>query len=339
MWPGRLELLTVDGNDILLDGAHNPAGAAALAQALDDLRPHLTTGPLTLVMAAMADKDVDGIIDALTGASALLGARVIATSVAAPGDTRRQSWPNVGVAPRGWRRSHPWRTRSRPWSGRYGAADQSSSPARSAAGRSGPASPGRRPRAARSTGARMMTNPLPATRIGPQTFAWGERTFVMGILNVTPDSFSGDGLLRGGDPITAAVEQARRMVEEGADILDVGGESTRPGHAPVEAAEEIGRVIPVLARSVGRYGVPLGIDTTKAVVAEAALAAGAHLLNDIWGVGADPAMAELAASAGVPLLVCTTAWNRATTTWCGKSSKTCVRRSSAPSGPGSRPAI
>jgi dihydropteroate synthase len=150
----------------------------------------------------------------------------------------------------------------------------------------------------------MTTNPLPATRIGPQTFAWGERTFVMGILNVTPDSFSGDGLLRGGDPITVAVERARRMVEEGADILDLGGESTRPGHAPVEAAEEIGRVIPVLAAVRGALpGVPLSIDTTKAVVAEAALAAGAHLLNDIWGVGADPAMAELAASAGVPLLV------------------------------------
>jgi dihydrofolate synthase / folylpolyglutamate synthase len=96
VWPGRLELLTVDGNDILLDGAHNPAGAAALAQALDDLRPHLTTGPLTLVMAAMADKDVDGIIDALTGASALLGARVIATSVAAaramPADELAERW-------------------------------------------------------------------------------------------------------------------------------------------------------------------------------------------------------------------------------------------------------
>ncbi len=150
-----------------------------------------------------------------------------------------------------------------------------------------------------------MTTTTPApTRIGSKTFTWGERTFVMGILNVTPDSFSGDGLIRGGDPVTAAVEQARRMVDEGADILDLGGESTRPGHAPVDAAEEIGRVIPVLAAVRGALpDIPLSIDTTKAVVAEAALAAGAHLLNDVWGVGPDPAMVELAASAGVPLLV------------------------------------
>lgn len=150
-----------------------------------------------------------------------------------------------------------------------------------------------------------MTTTTPApTRIGSKTFTWGERTFVMGILNVTPDSFSGDGLIRGGDPVTAAVEQARRMVDEGADILDLGGESTRPGHAPVDAAEEIGRVIPVLAAVRGALpDIPLSIDTTKAVVAEAALAAGAHLLNDVWGVAPDPAMVELAASAGVPLLV------------------------------------
>jgi dihydropteroate synthase len=126
----------------------------------------------------------------------------------------------------------------------------------------------------------------------------------MGILNVTPDSFSGDGLIKGADPLRAAVDQARRMVDEGADLLDIGGESTRPGHAPVDAAEEIGRVIPVVA-AVHEVlpGIPLSIDTTKVVVAEAALAAGVTLLNDIWGVGPDPAMAELAASAGVPLIV------------------------------------
>ena len=145
---------------------------------------------------------------------------------------------------------------------------------------------------------------LPPTRIGPTTFAWGERTYVMGILNVTPDSFSGDGLLRGGDPVGAAVELARRMVDEGADMLDVGGESTRPGHAPVDAAEEIGRVIPVLAAVADALpATPLSIDTTKVVVAEAALAAGADLLNDVWGTGSDPAIAKLAAHAGVPLLV------------------------------------
>jgi len=150
-----------------------------------------------------------------------------------------------------------------------------------------------------------MTATVPApTTVGRTTFTWGERTFVMGILNVTPDSFSGDGLIKGVDPLRAAVDQARRMVDEGADLLDIGGESTRPGHAPVDAAEEIGRVIPVVA-AVHEVlpGIPLSIDTTKVVVAEAALAAGATLLNDIWGVGPDPAMAELAASAGVPLIV------------------------------------
>lgn len=144
----------------------------------------------------------------------------------------------------------------------------------------------------------------PPTRIGDRSFAWGERTFVMGILNVTPDSFSGDGLIRGGDPVAASVAQARRMVDEGADLLDLGGESTRPGHAPIDAAEELGRVIPVIAAvRAALPAVPLSIDTTKVVVAEAALAAGANLLNDVWGTGPNAGMAELAARAGVPLLV------------------------------------
>jgi dihydropteroate synthase len=150
----------------------------------------------------------------------------------------------------------------------------------------------------------MTTEALTPTRIGPTTFAWGERTFVMGILNVTPDSFSGDGLIQRRDPVGAALDQARRMVDEGADLLDIGGESTRPGHTPVEAAEEIGRVVPVIAAVRDALpDVPLSIDTTKVVVAEAALAAGVALLNDVWGVGPDPAMAELAATAGVPLIV------------------------------------
>jgi dihydropteroate synthase len=147
--------------------------------------------------------------------------------------------------------------------------------------------------------------PAPAaTRIGPTTFVWGERTFVMGILNVTPDSFSGDGLIRGTDPVEASLEQARRMVDEGADLLDIGGESTRPGHAPVEAAEEIGRIVPVIAAvRAALPAVPISVDTTKVDVAEAALAAGADLLNDVWGTGPDPALARLAGRAGVPLLV------------------------------------
>ena len=149
----------------------------------------------------------------------------------------------------------------------------------------------------------MTAAPAP-TRIGETIFPWGERTFVMGILNVTPDSFSGDGLVRGGDAVDAAVAQARRMVEEGADLLDIGGESTRPGHAPVDIGEEIERVVPVIAAVRDALPTtPLSIDTTKVAVAEAALTAGADLLNDVWGVGPDRAMSELAASTGVPMVV------------------------------------
>ena len=161
-----------------------------------------------------------------------------------------------------------------------------------------------------------MTDAVPApTAIGARTFVWGSRTFVMGILNITPDSFSGDGLIRSAgvaraagnpplDPVAAAIDRARHMVEEGADLLDVGGESTRPGHATVDAAEEIGRVIPVVAAiREALPEMPISIDTTKVAVAEAALAAGASLLNDIWGTGADVGMAELAAQSGVPLIV------------------------------------
>lgn len=143
-------------------------------------------------------------------------------------------------------------------------------------------------------------------------FVWGERTFVMGILNVTPDSFSGDGLLGADDPvdrtiertIERAVDQARTMVADGADLLDVGGESTRPGHAPIDAAEELDRVVPVVAAlRVALPDTPISVDTTKPGVAEAALAAGAHLLNDVWGTGPEAAIAELAAANQVPLIV------------------------------------
>ena len=149
------------------------------------------------------------------------------------------------------------------------------------------------------------------TRIGPTTFRWGERTFVMGILNVTPDSFSGDGLLTPdgagdapGDPIEAAVVAGRRMVDEGADLLDVGGESTRPGHVAVEADEERRRVVPVIAAlRAALPATPISIDTTKPAVAEAALAAGADLVNDVWAVGDAEGLARLAAEHGVPLVV------------------------------------
>ncbi|HLO36463.1 MAG TPA: dihydropteroate synthase [Candidatus Deferrimicrobium sp.] len=151
-----------------------------------------------------------------------------------------------------------------------------------------------------------MTDPsLGSTRIGPAAFRWGERTFVMGVLNVTPDSFSGDGLLTGaGDPIEAVVGQARRMIAEGADILDIGGESTRPGHEPVPLAEERARVVPVVAAvRAALPDTPISVDTTKPAIAEAALAAGADLINDVWAVGDDDALARLAADQGVPLVV------------------------------------
>ena len=159
----------------------------------------------------------------------------------------------------------------------------------------------------------MTAGPAPApfspTRIGPRLFEWGMRTYVMGIVNVTPDSFSGDGLLASvagqrGAAVEAAVVQAREMVAEGADILDVGGESTRPGHDPVAQDEEIARVVPVIAAiHAALPDVPISIDTTKAAVAEAALDAGATLLNDIWGVSAVDSMAHLAAARGVPLVI------------------------------------
>jgi len=150
--------------------------------------------------------------------------------------------------------------------------------------------------------------PAPApTRIGQRVFAWGTRTFVMGIVNVTPDSFSGDGLLAIGAASStsdAAVARARRMVAEGADILDVGGESTRPGHHPVSVEEEIARVVPVIAAIHATLPeVPISVDTSKAPVAAAALDAGAALLNDVWGVGADDSMARLCAARAVPMVV------------------------------------
>src|SRR5512136_1167296 len=133
--------------------------------------------------------------------------------------------------------------------------------------------------------------------IGNRTLAWGERTYVMGILNLTPDSFSGDGLM----PSTPAplpsgegegVRAARRFLAAGADILDVGGESTRPGSQPVQVEEELRRVIPTIQAIIAEFpGALISIDTYKAVVAEAALQAGARIVNDVWGLRADANMA------------------------------------------------
>ncbi|WP_454916988.1 dihydropteroate synthase [Xanthobacter sediminis] len=120
----------------------------------------------------------------------------------------------------------------------------------------------------------------------------GPRTLVMGILNVTPDSFSDGG--RSAKP-DDALANARRLVAEGADMLDVGGESTRPGHTPVPADEEWARLAPVLALLAAEAGVPISVDTYKAEVAEKALEAGAHIVNDVWGFAHDPDMARVVA--------------------------------------------
>lgn len=142
----------------------------------------------------------------------------------------------------------------------------------------------------------MYSRPVPIT-IGPREFAWGARTYIMGIVNVTPDSFSGDGLAL---DVDAAVRQALKMREDGADIIDVGGESTRPGAGELPAEEEMHRVIPVIKRLVKELDVPVSVDTYKAEVARAALEAGARMVNDIQGFGREPVIARVAAEAGVP---------------------------------------
>lgn len=128
----------------------------------------------------------------------------------------------------------------------------------------------------------------------------GEKTLVMGILNVTPDSFSDGGKYYDHG---LALERAGRMVADGADIIDLGGESTRPGHAPVSAEDELARIMPVLKRLVAELPVPVSIDTTKAAVAREALEAGAQILNDQWSFRADPGLAGLAAEYGVPVVL------------------------------------
>lgn len=128
-------------------------------------------------------------------------------------------------------------------------------------------------------------------------------TKIMGILNITPDSFSGDGILKDSDPLSSALYRAENMLVDGADILDVGGESTRPGAQLVSLQEELDRVIPVVEALHQRFDAPISIDTYKASVAEAALKAGASWINDVWGLRADPRMAEVAAKFNSPLVL------------------------------------
>jgi dihydropteroate synthase len=140
--------------------------------------------------------------------------------------------------------------------------------------------------------------------IAQHTFDWGARTYVMGILNITPDSFSGDGIIAQGDSLQVAVEQARGFITAGVDILDVGGESTRPGSEPVGAEAEMERVIPVVQALSKEFPETLiSIDTYKAAVAEEALKAGAHIVNDVWALRADPALAGVAARYNAPVIL------------------------------------
>ena len=134
-------------------------------------------------------------------------------------------------------------------------------------------------------------------------FEWGKKTYVMGIVNITPDSFSGDGVLVRGDAVQTAVSQAQQFVADGADIIDIGGESTRPGSSPVTEAEELARVIPVIEAVKTAVSLPISVDTYRAAVAEAALAAGASWVNDVWGLRMDSHMAQVVAQANCPVIL------------------------------------
>ena len=133
-----------------------------------------------------------------------------------------------------------------------------------------------------------------------EPLVWGQRTYVMGIINLTPDSFSGDGL---GSDVSGAVDQALRFEAEGADFIDVGAESTRPGHESVTAEEELERLMPALEAMVSRVNLPVSVDTSKAVVAQTAVAAGAAIINDQWGLKSEPEIAIVAAQTGAGLIL------------------------------------
>jgi dihydropteroate synthase len=153
-----------------------------------------------------------------------------------------------------------------------------------------------------------LNGPQGSLALGATTLAWGSRTYVMGIVNVTPDSFSGDGLVGEENLVTAALAQARRFAQEGADILDVGGESTRPGAQPVGRAEELARVVPVVRALAHELALPISVDSYHAEVVAAALDAGACMVNDVWGLrspegGWNEELARLVAARGVPIVI------------------------------------
>ena len=161
----------------------------------------------------------------------------------------------------------------------------------------------------------MQVEKAASLRIGTREFAWGTRTYVMGVLNATPDSFSGDGVAADREGLERRV---RELVGEGPDMIDIGGESTRPGAAPVNAETELARVLPAI-EAVRRHDldIPISIDTRKAVVAERAIVAGADAINDVSGLRDDPEMAELAAGTGVPVVLMHSRRARAVTTALG----------------------
>ncbi|OOM11295.1 dihydropteroate synthase [Clostridium saccharobutylicum] len=134
-------------------------------------------------------------------------------------------------------------------------------------------------------------------KIGNKEFKIGERTYIMGILNFTPDSFSDGGKF---NTVDIAIEHVRKMIEDGADIIDVGGESTRPGYTLISDEEEIGRVVPIIKAIKENFDICVSIDTYKARVAEKALEAGGDVINDIWGFKKDKNMAKVAAKYNVP---------------------------------------
>src|SRR4030081_2746727 len=147
-----------------------------------------------------------------------------------------------------------------------------------------------------------MAATMRSARIGARDFTWGARTYVMGIVNVTPDSFSGDGVT----DLETAVAQARQMEQDGADLIDIGGESTRPetwAGPGLSLEDELARVIPVVVRVAATVDVPISIDTYKAEVAKRAIATGAALVNDVWGLKRDRQMAATFATAGIPVVL------------------------------------
>ncbi len=135
---------------------------------------------------------------------------------------------------------------------------------------------------------------------GGREFRWGSRTYIMGVVNVTPDSFSGDGMA---GRLEDAVEQALSFEAQGADIIDVGAESTRPGHAPVSVEEELSRLLPVLEGIVAAVSIPVSVDTYKPEVARRAVECGAAMINDVWGPRVGEGMAAAAAEARAPLVL------------------------------------